>query len=99
MQALNYIIDYKSNELKNNGQKIVCITYTNVAKDEIIERTERNELIHVSTIHDFLWECIKKFQSELKAKFLEFLEEKLVKGQEALSECTARAVKNEKNWK
>lgn len=93
VQALNYIIDYKSNELKNNGQKIVCITYTNVAKDEIIERTERNELIHVSTIHDFLWECIKKFQSELKAKFLEFLEEKLVKGQEALSECTARAVK------
>ncbi len=93
VQALNYIIDTKSKEIKNNGQKVVCITYTNIAKDEIIERTERNELIHVSTIHDFLWECIKKFQSELKAKFLEFLEEKLVKGQEALSECTARAVK------
>jgi len=93
VQALNYIIDTKSNELKNNGQKIVCITYTNVAKDEIIERTERNELIHVSTIHDFLWECIKRFQSELKVKFLELLEEKLAKAQEALGECTARAVK------
>ena len=60
-------------------RKIVCITYTNIAKDEIIERTEHNELIHVGTIHDFLWECIKKFQSELKVKFLELMEEKTCK--------------------
>lgn len=93
VQALNYIIETKSKELKNNGQKIVCITYTNIAKDEIIERTEHNELIHVSTIHDFLWECIKRFQSELKVKFLELLEEKLAKEQDALSNHTPRAVK------
>jgi DNA helicase-2/ATP-dependent DNA helicase PcrA len=93
VQALNYVIETKSKELKNNGQKIVCITYTNIAKDEIIERTEHNELIHVSTIHDFLWECIKKFQSELKVKFLELLEEKIAKEQETLSKLTARAVK------
>ena len=93
VQALNYVIETKSKELKNNGQKIVCITYTNIAKDEIIERTEHNELIHVSTIHDFLWECIKKFQSELKVKFLELLEEKIAKEQETLSKLTARAIK------
>ena len=92
VQALNYILETKSKELKNNGQNIVCITYTNIAKDEIIERTEHNELIHVSTIHDFLWECIKKFQSELKVKFLELLEEKLAKSQEALSKLTTRSV-------
>ena len=93
VQALNYILETKSKELKNNGQKIVCITYTNIAKDEIIERTEHNELIHVGTIHDFLWECIKKFQSELKVKFLELMEEKLAKEKEALSKLTARAAK------
>ncbi|MDO8141639.1 MAG: UvrD-helicase domain-containing protein, partial [Candidatus Brocadiales bacterium] len=93
VQALNYILETKSKELKNNGQKIVCITYTNIAKDEIIERTEHNELIHVSTIHDFLWECIKRFQSELKVKFLELLEENLAKEHEALSKLTTRAVK------
>lgn len=93
VQALNYILETKSKELKNNGQKIVCISYTNIAKDEIIERTEHNELIHVSTIHDFLWECIKRFQSELKVKFLELLEEKLAKEREALSNHTPRAVK------
>lgn len=93
VQALNYALEAKSKELKNNGQKIVCITYTNIAKDEIIERTEHNELIHVSTIHDFLWGCIKRFQSELKVKFLELLEEKIAKEQETLSKLTARAVK------
>lgn len=92
VQALNYILETKSKELKNNGQKIVCITYTNIAKDEIIERTEHNELIHVSTIHDFLWEAIKRFQLELKIKFLELLEEKLAKEQEALSKLGAKAV-------
>jgi len=93
VQALNYILETKGKELKNNGQKIGCITYTNIAKDEIIERTEHNELIHVSTIHDFLWECIKRFQSELKIKFLELLDEKLEKEQIVLSELTMRAVK------
>lgn len=96
VQALNYIIATQSNELRNNGQKIVCITYTNVAKDEIIERTERNELIHVSTIHDFLWECIKTFQVELKVKFLEFLGEKLAKEEDALSKLGPRAIKSRK---
>ncbi len=93
VQALNYILETKSKELKKNGQKIVCITYTNIAKDEIIERTEHNELINVSTIHDFLWKCIKRFQSELKVKFLELLEEKLAKEQETLNTLTLRAVK------
>ncbi|MFH2033047.1 MAG: UvrD-helicase domain-containing protein [Bacteroidota bacterium] len=88
VQALNYVIENKSNELKNNGQKVVCITYTNIAKDEIIERTEHNELIHVSTIHDFLWDCIKKFQSELRELFIELLRSKLAKVEEELAAKT-----------
>lgn len=93
VQALNYVIDTKSKELKDNSLKVVCITYTNIAKDEIIERTEHNELIQVSTIHDFLWECIKRFQPALKLKLLELLEEKVAKEQEALAKHSARAVK------
>lgn len=86
VQALNYVIDKKSMDLKDNGQRVVCITYTNIAKDEIIERIEHNEMIHVSTIHDFLWECIKRFQKELKEIFVELLESKLSKVKEELSE-------------
>ncbi|TKJ33193.1 MAG: hypothetical protein CEE38_21300 [Planctomycetes bacterium B3_Pla] len=79
VQTLNYLIETKSKELKNKNQQIVCITYTNVAKDEIIERTEHNDLVKVRTIHDFLWECIKQFQKELRIKLIELVEEKLVK--------------------
>ncbi|MCR6736587.1 MAG: hypothetical protein NVV83_22000 [Afipia sp.] len=53
--------------LRANSQSVACITFTNVAKDEISERTEHDSLFQVSTIHDFLWGCIKPFQSELKA--------------------------------
>lgn len=88
VQALNYVIENKTQELKNNGQRVVCITYTNVAKDEIIERTEHNELIHVSTIHDFLWDCIKRFQFELRDKFKVLLSAKLLKVEEKLATKT-----------
>ena len=94
VQTLNYLLEKKSNKLKNTNQKIVCITYTNIAKDEIIERTEHNELIRVSTIHDFLWDCIKYYQKELKIKLLEVIEEKLSKEQEKIDGYTARAVKS-----
>jgi len=94
VQTLHYLIETKSKELKNKNQQIICITYTNVAKDEIIERTEHNELVKVSTIHDFLWECIKNYQKELKNKLLEFIEEKNSKEQEKLDGYTERAVKS-----
>ena len=44
---------------------IACITYTNAAVREIKHRVNNNNL-HVSTIHDFLWDCIKNFQKEIK---------------------------------
>lgn len=48
-------------------QKIACITFTNVAANEIKERLGRNsDAIHVSTIHSFLWQLISSFQSELR---------------------------------
>ena len=94
VQTLNYLIETKSEELKNKNQQIVCITYTNVAKDEIVERTEHNDLVKVRTIHDFLWGCIKKYQKELRSKLLEFVEEKNSKEQEKLDGYTERAVRS-----
>ena len=65
IQTINYLIENKSKELSLNNQMIVCITYTNVAKNEIIERLENNPLVLVSTIHEFLWDCIKLFNRQL----------------------------------
>lgn len=93
IESLRYSLKMRSEELKKKNKKIACITYTNVAKNEIIERTEKNELIFVGTIHDFLWHLIKKFQKELKNKFVELINERLEKQQEILASCTPRAVK------
>lgn len=66
IQTLNYLIQNKGEELIKSNQKIVCITYTNVAKNEIIDRIEHNDLVIVSTIHEFLWGSIKHYQKQLK---------------------------------
>lgn len=66
VKALNYIRTYERDRLFGNGQRVACITFTNVAKDEIRERTEHDPLFEVSTIHDFLWRAVAPFQKELK---------------------------------
>lgn len=65
IQTLNYVLETKGESIKLNNQKIVCITYTNVAKNEIIDRLENNPLVLVSTIHEFLWDCIKRYNKQL----------------------------------
>lgn len=66
IQTLNYLIQNKGDYLKKLNQRIVCITYTNVAKNEINDRIENNELVLVSTIHEFFWNSIKRYQKQLK---------------------------------
>ena len=45
--------------------QIACITFTNVATDEIKARVSLDGL-HISTIHDFLWSIISPYQKNLK---------------------------------
>lgn len=68
IQTLNYLIQNEGEDLKKANQKIVCITYTNVAKNEINNRIEHNELVLVSTIHEFFWSSIKQYQKQLKTE-------------------------------
>jgi len=55
IQTLNHLIELQGDNLSLNNQSIICITYTNVAKNEIIKRIEFNDLVNVYTIHEFLW--------------------------------------------
>lgn len=48
----------------NPKAKVACITYTNVATDEIKQRAPYDGL-YVSTIHEFLWNEIKTYQKNL----------------------------------
>lgn len=60
------------NKLYNDNPKvsIACITFTNVAADEIEERTDYDNLV-ISTIHDFLWMNISPYQVNLKKALIE----------------------------
>ncbi len=60
-------------------KKIVCITYTNNAKNEILERLSSTNNVSVSTIHDFIWKNIGKFQFSLRIEVNKMIEEKIEK--------------------
>lgn len=60
-----------ADRLRRDGQQIACITYTNVAKDQVIERIHGNSLVRVSTIHDFLWSTLQPHQQALRQALLE----------------------------
>jgi len=62
----------KASQLRRNGQQIACITYTNVAKDQVVERIGGNPLVRVSTIHDFLWSTLESHQDALRQSLLAF---------------------------
>lgn len=63
-KSIEHILKTEGENLKLRNQKILCITYTNAAKDEILSRLGKNSAILVSTIHEFLWEFIS-IQQEL----------------------------------
>lgn len=50
--------------------KIACMTYTNAAAKEVLERIDHQNL-DVGTIHDFLWRIVRPFQRELKKILVE----------------------------
>ena len=72
IESIKLILDTQTQSLEKSNQQIACITYTNVAKDEIIERVENNSLVLVLTIHEFLWLVMKNYQKELKAEILKY---------------------------
>lgn len=47
---------------------VACITFTNVAVNEIKNRVPSSNL-HVSTIHGFLWSIIKRYQKNIRQSF------------------------------
>lgn len=64
--GIKTLLEIKRIELQKSGQQIACITFTNVAKDQIAIRLSFDPLVRVSTIHDFLWELIQPHQRALR---------------------------------
>jgi DNA helicase-2/ATP-dependent DNA helicase PcrA len=61
-------MDRYQHSLPQRHQQIACITFTNVAKDEIDARTDRSPVIYCNTIHAFCWSLISGFQRQLRER-------------------------------
>lgn len=75
IEALRYLIKRDAESLIKNNQQIACITYTNIAKDEIKERTDFHPVIYAETIHSFSWDLIRQMQKTI-LKFIPNISDK-----------------------
>jgi ATP-dependent DNA helicase UvrD/PcrA len=66
IKALEFLIEREGKRMPRYNQRIACITFTNVAKDQIASGIDKNPLIHCDTIHGFCWSIISGFQSQLR---------------------------------
>ena len=67
----------KSIYTRNPRARVACITYTNVAANEIKERAPF-ERLRVSTIHDFLWDVISNYQLDLMKALGHLIDKELI---------------------
>lgn len=79
IKGLTEILDKHGEKLKLRRQKVACITYTVIAAGEIWADVGNNPLVHVSTIHSFLWSMIRSFQSDIQEWVANRIDEKLMK--------------------
>ncbi len=86
IESLKHLIQKHGDRLKTHKQNIICITYTNVATNEIKERLGNSELVKVSTIHERLWELIEPYQKQLVEIHKENIENELSKNTNELNE-------------
>lgn len=65
VKALATCVSAHGEALTSRRQRIACITYTEVAASEIWADVGNNPLVHVSTIHSFLWAVSRTFQADI----------------------------------
>ena len=65
VDALMRVRETHGAQLRQNGQKIVCVTYTKRAVAVINERLGFDDLYAVSTVHSFLWGLIGGFSFDI----------------------------------
>ncbi|MGP4036753.1 UvrD-helicase domain-containing protein [Pantoea agglomerans] len=84
ISLIKKIMQDKKSQLASSSQKILCITYTNNAKDEVISRLGENDLVYVSTIHNFLWDMIQHHMDALIVIHVAYLTDLIKKNENEL---------------
>lgn len=73
IECLKYIVEHSRESLNNHNQKIACITYTNVAAENIKQQLGSSDVVEVSTIHDRIWNVICNQKAALLSLHIEKL--------------------------
>lgn len=66
IKALDWVMSEHGASMRSKKQKVACITYTDLAANEILADVNDDPLVHISTIHRFYWTIAKTFQADIK---------------------------------
>lgn len=77
VKALAHLRDSRGLQLRRRGQKVACITYTEIAAEEIHGEVNLDPVFHVSTIHSFLWTIIRPFKRDISSWVERRIDEKI----------------------
>lgn len=80
-------------DLLLQGKNVAVIAFTNAATDEIINRLDYSPIFHISTIHSFVWEVIKYYQSDIKRLYCSYIEEDLKALEKKIAETKNKTTK------
>lgn len=78
IKGLTEILNKHGEKLKLRRQKVACVTYTEIAAKEIWADVGNNPLVHVATIHSFLWSLVRSFQADIQRWVANRIDEKLL---------------------
>lgn len=93
IKGISAVIGTHGDRLRLRRQKIACITFTEVAAGEIWADVGNNPLVHVSTIHSFLWSLVRSFQSDIEVWVANRIREKLTELNQAAAGFGSRVQK------
>jgi DNA helicase II / ATP-dependent DNA helicase PcrA len=77
IKGLASILAIHGERLRLRRQRVACITYTEIAAGEIWADVGNNPLVHVSTIHSFLWSIARGFQQDIAAWVANRIDERI----------------------
>jgi len=97
VKALNNIVIEHGDMLRRKRQRVACITYTEIAAEEIWSEIGNPPLVHVSTIHSFFWTLVRPFQRDIKVWVALRVKEKIEELREAASNFGPRVQQRTKD--
>ena len=90
VKALAHVIAARGDELQARTQQVACITYTEIAAREIQDDVGNSDLVHVSTIHSFLWRVVKPFHKDIAVWVEAHLRKKLAEAEAKQANSSSR---------